>query len=72
MSDGADGLSVIPPRVSTVNSWSRPLLEHVLRGIGLQSGVAYWPEFRAPWGCRHDSESGRTEPEQLNLDSNVV
>jgi len=39
-----------PPSVSTIESWRRPLLEDVLRGIRPQSGVAYWPEFRAPWG----------------------
>src|SRR6516164_9517128 len=39
-----------PPSVSTSESWRRPLLEDVLRGIRPQSGVAYWPEFRAPWG----------------------
>ena len=40
----------LPPSVSTLESWRRPLLEDVLRGIRPQSGVAYWPEFRAPWG----------------------
>jgi len=43
-------MPVIPPSISTVDSWRKPLLEDVLRGIMPQSGVAYWPEFRAPWG----------------------
>ena len=43
-------MPVIPPRISTVDSWRNPLLEDVLRGIMPQSGIAYWPEFRAPWG----------------------
>jgi hypothetical protein len=38
------------PSGATIESWRRPLLEDVLRGIRPQSGVAYWPEFRAPWG----------------------
>src|SRR5215469_16279054 len=40
-----------PPSVSTSESWRRPLLEDVLRGIRPQIGVAYWPEFRAPWSA---------------------
>ena len=31
-------------------NWRRPLFADLLRGIRLQSAVAYWPEFRAPWG----------------------
>ncbi len=47
---GSLRMPVITPSVCTVDSWSGALLEDVLRGISPQSGVAYWPEFRAPWG----------------------
>lgn len=40
------------PSASTVDSWRGALIEDVLHGIGPQSGVAYWPEFRAPWGVK--------------------
>jgi AraC-like DNA-binding protein len=30
--------------------WRRPLFADLFRGIRLQSGVAFWPQFRAPWG----------------------
>jgi AraC-like DNA-binding protein len=43
-------MPVIPPNISAIDSWREPLLEDVLRGIRPQSGVAYWPEFRSPWG----------------------
>jgi hypothetical protein len=48
--------AVSPPSVSTIDSWRRLLVEDVLRGIRPQSGLAYWPEFRAPWGvgCQRD------------------
>jgi len=47
---GSLSTATLPRGVSTLESWRRPLLEDVLRGIRPQSGVAYWPEFRAPWG----------------------
>jgi hypothetical protein len=46
----------LPPSVSTIESWRRPLLEDVLRGIRPQSGVAYWPEFRGPWGVSFERD----------------
>ena len=42
--------------VSTIESWREPLLEDVLRGIRPQSGVAYWPEFRGPWGVSFERD----------------
>ena len=50
--DVANGLKTPtePPSAGAIKSSCRPLLEDVLRGIRPQSGVAYWPEFRAPWG----------------------
>jgi len=45
-------MPVIPPDLPTVDSWRVGLLEDALRGIGQQSAVAYWPEFRAPWGVK--------------------
>jgi AraC-like DNA-binding protein len=33
-----------------VDNGHRPLFADFLRGIRLQSAVAFWPEFRAPWG----------------------
>ena len=50
--DVANGLKTPtePPSAAAIESSCRPLLEDVLRGIRPQSGVAYWPEFRAPWG----------------------
>ena len=41
---------------SIIESWRRPLLEDVLRGIRPQSGVAYWPEFRGPWGVSFERD----------------
>jgi AraC-like DNA-binding protein len=35
---------------STASSWTRPLFAGLVREIRLQSAVAFWPEFRAPWG----------------------
>src|SRR6516162_4191719 len=46
----ASSTAPAPPSVSTIESWRRPLLEDLLQGIRPQSGVAYWPEFRGPWG----------------------
>ena len=50
--DAASGtrMPTVPPSVTTIESWRRPLLEDLIRGIRPQSSVAYWPEFRAPWG----------------------
>ena len=32
------------------DSRRRPLFDDLIRGIRLESSVAFWPEFRAPWG----------------------
>ena len=37
-------------RAPAADNWRRPLLSDLLSGIRLQSAVAFWPEFRAPWG----------------------
>lgn len=49
-------MPVIPPSISIVDSWRKPLLDDVLRGIMPQSGVAYWPAFRAPWGVSFERD----------------
>lgn len=36
--------------ISGVDNGHRPLFADLLKGIRLQSAVAFWPEFRAPWG----------------------
>jgi hypothetical protein len=35
---------------STASDWTRPLFAGLVGEIRLQSAVAFWPEFRAPWG----------------------
>src|SRR6516165_7698249 len=44
------------PEVCTANSWRGPLLDGVLRGIRPQSVVAFWPEFRPPWGVSFERD----------------
>src|SRR5262245_4544790 len=44
------GISIRPQVPSTGDSWRRPLLDELLRGIRLQSSMACPSEFRAPWG----------------------
>jgi AraC-like DNA-binding protein len=38
------------PEDIAIPGWRRSLFGDLLRGIRLQSAVAFWPEFRAPWG----------------------
>ena len=44
------------PEVSAAHSWRGVLLDDVLRGIRPQSAVAFWPEFRAPWGVSFERD----------------
>ena len=47
---GIDG-AASPPTVSAAYPRRGPFLNDVLRGVSPQSAVAFWPEFRAPWGA---------------------
>jgi AraC-like DNA-binding protein len=50
------GMLAIPRTASRVDWWRGPVFDDVFRGLRPQMGVAYWPEFRAPWGVSFERD----------------
>ena len=49
VADGAGVESVDALSPSAANSSRKRVYSDLLRGIHVESSVAFWPEFRAPW-----------------------